>query len=171
MLQRILGHNSLQMVNEVYARLADRDPFSEMIRLKQEMVKPALGALARPGFSGALEEFRTSLDRSREGMTKEAALEATKALESTIKCICDVRGWPYPPHATAKPLFDVIIQHGLVPPWMERGLMEVATIRNSASAHGQGPEPRPLPAHIADLAVNLAAAHIVALLAAHNAAP
>ena len=54
----------------------------------EEVVRPALDALARPGFEGALDEFTTALARARDGKTKEAATEATKALESTMKCIC-----------------------------------------------------------------------------------
>src|SRR6266705_741429 len=57
----------------------------------EQVIRPALDALDRDGFAGALEEFKSALDHARAGRTKEAATDATKALESTIKCICDKR--------------------------------------------------------------------------------
>jgi hypothetical protein len=135
----------------------------------QEMVRPALDALARDGFAGALEEFKRALDHARDGRTKEAANEATKALESTMKCICDARGWTYPANATAEPLFSLMVGHGVIANWMENGFMGVVAIRNKRGAHGQGASAQPLAPYIADLAVNLAASYILVLIAAHDA--
>jgi len=135
----------------------------------QEMVRPALDALARDGFAGALDEFKSALDHARDGRTKEAANEATKALESTMKCICDARGWTYPANATAEPLFSLMVGHGVIQNWMENGFMGVVAIRNKRGAHGQGANAQPLPPYVADLAVNLAASYILVLIAAHDA--
>jgi hypothetical protein len=135
----------------------------------QEMVRPALDALARDGFGGALEEFKRALDHARDGRTKEAATEATKALESTMKCICDARGWTYSEGITAQPLFRLLVDHGLIADWMESGFMAVVTIRNRRGAHGQGADSQPLAPYVANLAVNLAASYILVLVAAHDA--
>jgi hypothetical protein len=135
----------------------------------QEMVRPALDALARDGFAGALEEFKRALDHARDGRTKEAATEATKALESTMKCICDARGWSYPENVTAQPLFNLLVDRGLIADWMESGFMGVVAIRNRRGAHGQGADSQPLAPYVADLAVNLAASYILVLVAAHDA--
>jgi hypothetical protein len=132
----------------------------------EQVIRPALDVLDRDGFAGALEEFKSALDHARAGRTKEAATDATKALESTIKCICKEKGWAYPDHATAQPLFQVMVAHDLLDDWMENGFMGVVTIRNRATAHGQGTEPRPLPRHVAELAINLAASQIIALMSA-----
>lgn len=138
--------------------------------IHEEVIRPALDALDRPGFAGALQEFERALEHARNGKTKEAATEATKALESTIKCICTARGWTYPPNATAKPLFDVLVAQGFAESWMEGSFLGCANIRNkTAAAHGQGPMPMPMHSHRAQLAVNLAASVIVALLAALDA--
>jgi hypothetical protein len=134
----------------------------------QAMVRPALDALARDGFAGALEEFKRALDHARDGRTKEAATEATKALESTMKCICDARGWGYPKNITAQPLFTLLVDRGLIADWMESGFMGVVAIRNRRGAHGQGADSQPLAPYVADLAVNLAASYILALVAAHD---
>jgi hypothetical protein len=135
----------------------------------QEMVRPALDVLARDGFAGALEEFKRALDHARDGRTKEAATEATKALESTMKCICDAQGWTYPENINAQPLFHLLVDHGLIADWMESGFMGVVAIRNRRGAHGQGADSQPLAPYVADLAVNLAASYILVLVAAHDA--
>jgi hypothetical protein len=133
-----------------------------------EIVRPALDALARPGFEGALAEFQTALGHARDRHDKEAVTEATKAVESTMKCICAARGWTYPENATAKTLFDVVAANGLVPAWMEGAIIPVVIIRNKKSAHGQGPKHQQLPPYAADLAVNLAASSVLALMVAHD---
>ena len=135
-----------------------------------EIVRPALDVLGRPGFEGALVEFKSALGHARDRQDKAAVTEATKAVESTMKCICTARGWIYPENTTAKPLFDLLAQNGLVPAWMEHAIIPVATMRNKKSAHGQGPTREALPPYAADLAVNLAASSILALMAAHGAA-
>lgn len=40
---------------------------------------------------------------------------ATKALESTVKCICAERGWTHPRTATASTLLDVLVNNGFMP--------------------------------------------------------
>ncbi len=87
--------------------------------IHKEVGRPVLDALARPGFEDAFQEFEQALEHARSGNTKEAATEATKALMSTIKCICAARGWTYPPNATAKPLFDVLVARGFAESWMD----------------------------------------------------
>jgi hypothetical protein len=134
----------------------------------QQMVEPALAVLASPDFAGALQEFETAMIYVRSGDTKPAAVEATKALESTIKVICGQRGWVYAPNATLTPLVELIARHGLIEPWMKSLFLGPASIRNKLSAHGQGGQIVPLPRYHAELAVHLAAAFIVDLIAANN---
>lgn len=56
-----------------------------------EVIRPALDALGRAGFEEAMQEFEQALEHARNLNTKEAATKATKALESTINCICAER--------------------------------------------------------------------------------
>lgn len=75
-------------------------------------VKPALEALSRPGFEGALEEFSKALDEARLRPTRDAANDANKAFESTIKCIFALRQWQVPKKATASELIRLSIARG-----------------------------------------------------------
>lgn len=108
--------------------------------IHKEVVRPALDVLASaPGLRRRTSGVRAGVEHARSGNTKEAATEATKALVSTIKCICAARGWTYPPNATAKPLFDVLVARGFAESWMDGIFLAWANIQNkTAAAHGPG---------------------------------
>ena len=64
---------------------------SELVH--SEVVRPALQFLNEPGFEGPQEEFLRAHSHYRAGRTKEAVTTANSAFESTLKAICDKRGW------------------------------------------------------------------------------
>jgi hypothetical protein len=80
-----------------------------------EAVENAIALLHDAAFAGPNAEFLAAHEHYRKGRDKEAIAEALKALESTLKAICDARRWSYPPGATAKPLLDLVVEKGLVP--------------------------------------------------------
>jgi hypothetical protein len=115
----------------------------------------------------------------RHGRVESAVTEACKAFESTLKAICDARGWTYDASkATAAPLIRVVIDRGLVPNYSQeqlenvaKCLIGVATVRNKNAGHGAGAKPRDVPDHYAAYALHLAAANIVFLIECHKAMP
>ncbi len=144
-----------------------------------EVVEPAVALLHAGGFHGPLDEFLRAHEHYRHGRYKEATADALKAFESTMKTICDLRDWPYDSGtATAKTLVGVILDQGLVPPYMQeyfngglRKMLEagVPTVRNKTSGHGQGRARVELPEHVAAYALHMTAANIVFLVQAHEA--
>lgn len=145
--------------------------------LHAEVVEQAFQLLQREGFSGAENEFQEAHKEHREGRHKDAITKALNAFESTIKTICDRRGWKYPAAAAAKGLVDVIFQKELVARSHEsffsalRMLLEgLGTVRNKSTAsHGQGAEIVVVPQHVASFALHLAASSIVLLVEADSA--
>ena len=73
-----------------------------------EVVKPALILLHDEQFEGAEEEFLQAHEHYRHGKNKEAIVAAGKAFESTLKTICDKRGWEITGMDTANKLVGVI---------------------------------------------------------------
>lgn len=144
-----------------------------------EVVTPALQLLSDPLFAGPNQEFLTALGHLRHGRTKEAIVEAAKSFESTIKTICDLRGWSYLPTDTASRLIDVLFSNGLIPTHLQsqftalKSVLEsgAPTIRNRTPAHGQGAVPTVVPQHLARFAINTVAANIVLLVEAHHGSP
>lgn len=141
-----------------------------------EGVERAITLLHELSFDGPNREFLAAHEHYRHGRHKEAIVEALKALESTLKTICDMRGWHYPPNATAKPLLELVFNNGLIPAFLEshfsalRSTLEsgLPTTRNRTAGHGQGATPVDVPAHLVSYALHLSAVSIVLLAEAHK---
>ncbi len=79
-----------------------------------EVVKPALALLAQVGFDKANEEFMTAHRHYREDHAKDAVVAANRAFESTLKAICEEKGWTYPHGARASDLVHARAKIGFV---------------------------------------------------------
>ena len=144
--------------------------------LHTEVIEPAITLLRSEGFDGPLEEFMEAHKHYRQGNIEDTLVNALKALESTMKSICDKRKWTYDPNDRARKLLDIIFQKGLIPTEMQshfnalRTTLEsgVPTLRNKKGAHGQGMTPAEVPDYLAAYALHLTAANIVLLMEAYN---
>ena len=145
--------------------------------IHREVVRPALRYLHEPSFAGPREEFLRAHACYRAGDAKEAVTNANCAFESTLKTICDQRGWQYDPGATASNLIKVVRDNGLLPDYLDASFDQLAAtlksglpkVRGQEGAHGQGAAPRETPNHVAAYALHLAAAKILFLVEAHKA--
>jgi hypothetical protein len=144
--------------------------------LHQETIKPALRVLSARRFAGANDEFLSAHEHYRSGRYAEAVNECLKALESTLKVICQTRRWPFKETDTAKTLLDIVFANNLIPDYMQsqfgglRSVLEsgVPTTRSRESAHGAGATPRAIPAHLAAYVLHQTAASILFLAEAEK---
>jgi hypothetical protein len=144
-----------------------------------DVVQPAISLLTDREFEGANAEYMAAHEHFRHGRIEPAVTEACKAFESTLKSICDARGWRYDKSkATAAPLIRAVIDNGLVPSYSQeqlenvvKCLIGVATVRNKNAGHGAGSKPREVPDHYAAYAMHLAAANILFLVECHKTMP
>lgn len=144
--------------------------------LHSEVVKPVLSLLNGNHYVGAQQEFLKAHEHYRAGRTKEALNECLKAFESTMKTVCDNRGWSYGPNATAKKLIEVCFDNELVPEfWKQhfsslRSLLEsgVPTGRNKLSGHGQGTVPTSIPMYLVGFMLHMTATVIVFMVEAEQ---
>jgi hypothetical protein len=156
----------------------------EIIRIDTELVhaeavKPALELLRDKRYAGAEQEFRSAFEHYRKGKTKEALTDALKSIESTMKVICDKRGWTVAPTDTAKKLIEVCLANGLIPTYWQnhfttlRSMLEssVPTARNKTSGHGQGVTIQQVPDYLASYVLHMTASTIVFLVKAEQALP
>jgi len=145
--------------------------------LHAEVVKPALHFLADDRFSGPREEYLSAHAHYRAGENKDAITDANNAFESTLKTICDLKGWEYPAGARASDLLKVTRANNLLPDYLDTSFDQLAAtlksglpvVRNQEGSHGQGAEPKTTPDYIAAYALHLAAAKIMLLAEAFNA--
>ena len=148
---------------------------SELIH--REVVRPALRYLHHPGFEGPRDEFLRAHACYRAGDTKEAVTNANNAFESTLKAICDQRGWKFDSGVTGPRLVKLVRANGLLPDYLENpfeqlvGVLKsgLSGVRNNVASHGQGSTPRETPEYVAAFALHLAAAKILFLVEAHTA--
>ncbi|WP_027922571.1 STM4504/CBY_0614 family protein [Pseudomonas sp. URMO17WK12:I12] len=144
--------------------------------MHSEVVKPVIHYLSVPGFEGAQEEFFTAHDHYRHGFYKEALTEANKAFESTMKVICDQKGWVYKKSDSAKKLIMICIENGLFPEYYQSHLASlsnlldssVPAIRNNEGSHGQGGAVKTVEPHIVSYTLHMAASAILLLVNSAN---
>ena len=138
-----------------------------------EAVKPALKLLRDPLYKGAQEEFLKAHEHYRHGRNKECLNDCLKAFESTMKSICDKRGWAYDKGKdTSSKLVKAVLDNKLLPPYLEsqigamRSLLTsgIPTVRNKKGGHGQGQTPVPVHEDEASYVLNLTATTILMLV-------
>lgn len=147
---------------------------SELVH--SEIVKPALGYLGEPGFEGPRAEFLSAHAHYRAGETKDAIIDASNSFESTLRAVCDLRGWSYEPGAPVRALLNILRSNGLIPDYLDKSFDQlVATlcsglpqVRHNEGGHGQGSTPRETPDYVAGYALHLAASSILFIVNAHK---
>jgi len=105
---------------------------------------------------------------------KDCVTDALNAFESTMKAVCDIKGWAYETGARATDLVKILRANALLPDYLDRSFDQlIATlssglprVRNEEGAHGQGAKPRATPPYVAAYALHLAAAKIILLVEA-----
>jgi len=113
--------------------------------------------LSTQTLKNANEEFISAHEHFRHKRQKECLSDCLKALETTLKIICQENNWQYNKNDTAKKLIDICIKNKLIPDFLlshftsirtsiESG---VPTIRNKLGGHGQGITKIKVPDHYA----------------------
>ena len=124
-------------------------------------------------FSGAEEEIKRAIEYRRESDNKNAILEAGKAFESTMKTICDKKGYKYDKTKdNAQKLIHILEANNFYPTYMTSHLTNLRTtletglpvVRNKNAGHGQGNSILNVSDEFAEYALNLAATNIVLLI-------
>lgn len=141
--------------------------------LHKTAVKPTLKLLFEEGFEGAEDEIRNAYEKRRKGDNKNAILEAGRAFESTMKTICDKKGYEYDKAKdTAQKLISILEKNQFYPSYMNAHLTNLRTtletglpvVRNKIAGHGQGNEVVTIPDEFTDYALHLAATNILFLV-------
>ena len=156
----------------------------EIIRVDSQLVhaevtKPALVLLSDATYSGANEEFLKAHEHYRHANYKECLNECLKSFESTMKSICDKRGWAYDPRATAQKLIEVCFANDLVPQFLQSQFSSLKsglesgmpTVRNRLGGHGQGSQQVVVPEYLASYLLHLTATTILMLIKAEKELP
>lgn len=144
--------------------------------IHQEITKPALSLLHNKKFKGAEDEFLKAFDDYKNGNNKDALMNAQRAFESTLKCICKEKKIEYKDEETSRPLIKHLIEGGVLPSYQDsymNNLEQVLsgglpTVRNKEAGHGQGDEIKRVDNFLVEYAIHLAATNIVYLVSLLN---
>ena len=152
----------------------------DSLLLHSKAVVPALVLLRQSEYGNAQTEFLGAYEHYRHGNKAEALVECVKSFESTMKVICDQRGWTHSPNATAKELIQVCYDNGLIPPYWQthfsglRSVLEsgIPTPRNRQGGHGAGAgQPQEIPDHLVAYVLHMTASTILFLVEAKKKLP
>lgn len=140
--------------------------------IHSEAVEPALQLLADRRFAVANDEYRKAYENYRQGRLGECLIECSKSLESTLKVICDAKGWARKKTDAAGRLIEICIDNGLVAASMKEQLSSLRSLlgsgapmlRNQQAAHGAGSTPHETPLSLCRYALHITAAALLLLL-------
>lgn len=112
--------------------------------LQKEIVEPSLNLISNEKFAGAEKEFRQALEDYRQDNNIAALNSCNRALESTIKIICDLNKWNYTPRDTIGRLINICKDNNLFEDFFYgevNSLVEILAngaprLRNGKSGHG-----------------------------------
>ncbi|QYA44795.1 hypothetical protein KYI13_00160 [Macrococcoides bohemicum] len=143
--------------------------------LYKNAIKPALLLFNEVDFFGAEEEFLEAFTHYKDGKNKEAIIAANKAFESTLKSICENKGWEVKGKKVASNLIKTVFENNLIPNYMQTHvnslkttLEGLPTIRNNESGHGQGLKKSYVSDYLTSYCLNLCAVNITMLINAYK---
>jgi AbiJ N-terminal domain 4 len=145
-----------------------------------EAVIPALVILRDPAFTNAQSEFLKAFEHYRHGRYAEALVDCYKSFESTMKIICNKRGWAHNANASASELVKVCLDNKLIPEYWQshfaglRSVLEsgIPTPRNRQAGHGAGTIENPIvPSALVSYVLHMTAATILFLYEMEKALP
>lgn len=144
--------------------------------LQEEVVEPALKLINNETFAGAESEFRRALEDYKQDNNIAAINSCGRALENTIKIICDLNKWPYTDRDTTGKLLNICKDNKLFEDFFdEEGktlvkiLCEGATrLRNGKTGHGSGAKEKDVPDFYVDYMIHTTATVIIFLINANE---
>jgi len=140
--------------------------------IHSQITKPTISLLWNEKFSGANEEYLKAHEHYRYGRNKECLSNCLNAFESTMKTICNEKGWEFKKKDSSSKLIKICFDNNLIPSFTENQFSSlkqllstgIPTIRNKLSGHGQGQVPQKVDDEITRYALNLTGSNIIFLI-------
>ncbi|MBR3674241.1 MAG: hypothetical protein IKN65_08240 [Clostridia bacterium] len=145
--------------------------------LQKEIVEPSLNLISNEKFAGAEKEFRQALEDYRQDNNVAALNSCGRALESTMKIICDLNKWEYDVRDNAGDLIKKIFKKNKLTEDFfndeNEALMNVLrkgvpSLRNCKSGHGSGSQEKEIPDFYVDYMIHTTATAIIFLINAYE---
>lgn len=105
--------------------------------VEREIEGPFWRLVADPRWSNVDTDMKEALDR-RDSGGRDPAFHSAKALESTIKIICELKGWTTGRERGAHGFIDRLAANGFVEPWESEALKHFFSNVRNPFGHGPG---------------------------------
>ena len=156
-----------EMINGQIIRKDSEITFTEIIRPTINLTYNELFENVNVDFVNAIKEYQT-------GDNKDCIVKLLKAFESTLKIICDKKGWVYNETDRCSKLINICFDNDLVPQEMKseftslNSLLQsgIPPVRNNYAGHGEGGEERVVEDYLARYAINVTGSCILFVIEA-----
>ncbi|MCK5677189.1 MAG: hypothetical protein KAH72_01755 [Flavobacteriaceae bacterium] len=126
-------------------------------------------------FENVDDEYRKAFEELKNGNYEGVLVEANKAFESTMKIICELKGYGLPTKHTASALIAHLKKNDFIENFqtdkfngLAKTLESVSMMRNHQAGHGQGVKKRELSSIFAEYALQVTASNILLLIGIYN---
>ncbi len=179
---RLQSYTPAQVIEDLNTRFAQhcigyKFEGRMLVRIDNELLystitKELMTFLSNPNYHNINEEYMQAHKHFRSGDYKDCVVNCAKAFESTLKVICDKKGYAFKPTDTAAPLLSILYNQNFIPTYLQTNLTGlrsilgdgVTVIRNKTSAHGAGTAVIDVNEGLAAFALNSAGSTIKFLL-------
>ncbi len=141
----------------------------------QETIQQVLLLLNDIQFENVDDEYRKAYEELKNGNYEGTLVEANKAFESTMKIICELKGYGLPSKHTASALIAHLRKNSFIENFQDekfnglaKTLQSISISRNNQAGHGQGIKKRDLSVMFAEYALQITASNILLLIGIYN---
>ncbi len=128
-----------------------------------EIIEPTINLTYNELFDNVNIDFVNAIKEYQNGDNKDCIVKLLRAFESTLKIICDEKGWEYNETDRCSKLISICFDNDLVPKDMKSEFTSldsllrsgIPTIRNNYAGHGDGSEERLVEDYLARYAINV----------------
>ena len=139
-----------------------------------EIIEPTITLTYNELFENVNMDFVNAIKEYQTGDNKDCIVKLLKAFESTLKIICNEKGWEYNETDRCSKLIDICFDNNLVPRDMKseftslNSLLKsgILPIRNNFAGHGEGGEERVVEDYLARFAINITGSCILFVIEA-----
>lgn len=147
----------------------------DSMHIYEKTTKKVLLLLEDKKFENVDDEYRNAYDEYKNANYEGVLVEATKAFESCMKIICELKGYGLPKKSTVSALISHLRSNNLIENFqdekfngLDKTLQSSAISRNNQAGHGQGSEKRKLSSMYAEYALQVTASNIILLVGIYN---
>ncbi|PHS34631.1 MAG: hypothetical protein COA92_01685 [Sulfurovum sp.] len=141
----------------------------------KETTTKVLHLLNDTKFENADDEYREAYEKFKSADYENVLVEANKAFETTMKIICELKGYGLPKKHTASALIAHLKMNDFIENFqtdkfngLAKTLESVSIVRNNQGGHGQGAIKRDLHTMYAEYALQVTASNIILLIGIYN---